>query len=346
MPLEGLIVLELARLLPGPLAGVVLRDFGATVIKLEVLPKGDYLRGTDLFELINRGKRSVAVQPEVLLPVLEAFLPQVDIVIMNYRKETQHELGLEPDYLARKFPRLISVNIEGYSDGRPGHDLNFLAESGVLDRLRLSPDGPPIIPAFLFGDILGGTATALIRLLVALYQRTQTGKGSYIHLAIREEMLRWSLISAHLHRASGGNPPLPSQDLFSGVMPSYRVYATRDNRYIAVASLEEKFWKEFCEFLGREDLLPYGWSVGDPYPHRELENIFRQRSWQEWREALEGNQFCVSPVLTFQEAISETWAKGVWQGDFLTFSQGLSSAPAPSLGADTEWAKEQFALPL
>lgn len=340
-PLEGITVIELARLLPAPLVGAILSDLGATVIKVELLPRGDSLRGTELFALVNRGKRSYALLPERLPSLLPTFLARAQVLLTNYRPQTQSELGLTPSEVLLAHPHLVYVNISGFSDGRPGHDLNFLAESGVLDRLRPAPDAPPIVPGFLIGDLLGGTASALIRLLAALYHQARTGQGTYLPIAMREETLRWSIAAAHLYRLFRGQMPPPAMDFLSGAMPSYRVYRTADGRYIAVAAIEEKFWRELCEFLGRPDLIPYGRSINDPFPHRELERIFASASWAEWVARLEGTQFCASPVYTFEEALQQPWATEIWQHGFLTYGQAASLS-VPALGEHNEWVEIHF----
>ncbi|MCS7296612.1 MAG: CaiB/BaiF CoA-transferase family protein [Bacteroidia bacterium] len=342
-PLEGLIVIEIARLLPAPFVGTILRDLGATVVKVEFLPRGDSLRGTELFTLLNRGKYSVALEAEKLHEALSKLLPQAQVLLTNYRPQTQTEMGLIPSVLLQKHPHLVYVNLTGFSDGRPGHDLNFLAESGALDRLRPAPEASPIVPGFLVGDLLGGTASALIRLLAALYHQKQSGKGAYISVAMREEILRWSIASAHLYRLFSGTLPPPSMDFLSGGMPSYRLYRTADNRYLAVAAIEEKFWKELCEFLGRPDLIPYGRSISDPFPHAEMEKIFASATWAEWKERLQETQFCVSPVYTFEEALQMPWASQIWQEGFLTFSPE-TSLQVPALGEHNEWARQRFGI--
>ncbi|MCS7162672.1 MAG: CoA transferase [Bacteroidia bacterium] len=331
-PLEGLIVVELARLLPAPLIGMVLRDLGATVFKIEFLPRGDSLRGSLLFDLLNRGKYSLAIPPAELSALLAKLLPRAQVLLTNYRPATQRELGLLPEVLLKAYPHLVYVNLLGFSDGRPGHDLNFLAESGVLERLRPSPAHPPIVPGFLFGDILGGSASALIRLLALVYRQTRTGQGGYLPITMREEMLRWSVATAHLYQLNGGQLPPPGVDFLSGGMPAYRVYATADGRYIAVAALEEKFWEEFCQFLGRPDLIPYGRTLHDPYPHQEMEKIFAAASWAEWVERLKDTSFCVTPVYTFAEAIQAPWAEEIWQKGFLCFAPPEEELRVPDLG--------------
>ncbi|MCS6894657.1 MAG: CoA transferase [Bacteroidia bacterium] len=342
-PLEGIVVIELARLLPAPLVGAILADLGAQVIKIEILPKGDSLRGTELFSLLNRGKYSVALPPERLPVVLPQLLAKAHVLITNYRPQTQMEMGLSPESLLSKHPHLVYLNITGFSDGRPGHDLNFLAESGVLDRLRLTPDGAPIVPGFLIGDLLGGSASGLIRLLAALYHQSRTGKGSYVPVAMRDEMLRWSIANAHLYRLFKGKLPPPSMDFLSGAMPSYRVYRTADGRYIAVAAIEEKFWQEFCDFIGRKDLIPYGRAVGEGVPHREIEEVFSKATWVEWKVRLEGTAFCVSPVYTFEEVLQTPWAAEIWEEGFLVFSSS-DKLHVPTLGEHNEWVQGRFGV--
>lgn len=342
-PLEGITVIELARLLPAPLVGAILSDLGATVIKVELLPRGDSLRGTELFALVNRGKYSYALPSGQLPAILPELLARAQVLLTNYRPQTQAEVGLAPEKVLDVHPHLVYVNITGFSDERPGHDLNFLAESGVLDRLRPAPDAPPIVPGFLIGDLLGGTASGLIRLLAALYHQVRTGQGSYLPVAMRDEMLRWSVAAAHLYRLFRGQMPPPAMDFLSGAMPSYRVYRTADGRYVAVAAIEEKFWEELCEFLGRPDLIPYGRSINDPFPHQELERVFAAAPWEEWRRRLEGTQFCASPVYTFEEALQMPWAAEIWQNGFLTYGQG-ASLKIPALGEHNAWVEAHFSL--
>ncbi|MCS6789801.1 MAG: CoA transferase [Bacteroidia bacterium] len=324
---------------------MILRDLGATVVKVEPLPGADPIRGSDLFDLLNRGKYSVSFASQHLSEFLASALPKVDILLTNYRLSTQAALGLSPEAVLEKHPHLIYVNITAFSDDRPGHDLNFLAESGVLERMRALKEAIPIVPGFLIGDILGGTASALVRVLAALYARTRTGRGEYIPVSMREELLRWSLSLANTHRMFGGELPPPGADFLSGGMPCYRVYSTKDGRYIAVAAIEEKFWAQFCSFLGREDLIPYGRVVGDPYPHQELEKIFASASWQEWRARLDTNAFCVSPVYTFAEAIQEPWASKIWREGFLYFSD-KEEGTVPRLGEHNTWIEANWGISL
>lgn len=342
-PLEGITVIELARLLPAPLIGTILGDLGATVVKVELLPRGDSLRGTELFSLLARGKYSIAISPEKLPEVLPSFLADAHVLLTNYRPQTQLEIGLSPEVILARHPHLIYVNVVGFSDGRPGHDLNFLAETGVLDRLRPAPTAPPIVPGFLLGDLLGGTASGLIRLLAALYYQSRSGRGTYLSIAMRDEMLRWSIATAHLYRLFGGNMPPPAMDFLSGAMPSYRLYETADKRYIAVAAIEEKFWEEFCRFIGRPDLIPHARTMGDRMPHAELEKIFASATWAEWRERLNGTQFCVTPVYTFEEVVQMPWAAEIWREGFLTFNPD-ASLQVPALGAHNAWAEARWGI--
>ncbi len=346
MPLQGLRVLEVGRLLPAPLIGTFLCDLGAEVIKLEPWPQGDKTRNTALFSLLARGKRLLAIPPQKWPLAWPHLLPHIDILILNHRPDTLAALQLLPDTLLTAYPRLITINLSGYEDGRPGHDLNFLAESGVLDRLRPAPNAPPIVPGFLFGDLLGGTASALIRLLTALYHREKTGKGDFLIVAITTEMLRWSYATAFLYLSGQGKLPPPAQDIFSGALPAYCVYRTRDDRYIAVAALENHFWEGFCQHIGRPDLIPLGYALGDSAAHAALKDLFQSKTFAEWEQILQDTAFCISPVYTFSEVIQKPWSTKAWQEKFLTFSDNVSySDEVAGVGADNVPLQELLGLP-
>lgn len=345
-PLNGLRVLEVGRLLPAPLVGTFLCDLGAEVIKLEPAPQGDKTRGTPLFSLLARGKRLLSL-PSANWPAAWPYLlPHTDILILNHRPATLSALHLVPETLLTTYPHLITVNLLGHEDGRPGHDLNFLAESGVLDRLRPAPDAPPIVPGFLFGDLLGGTASALIRVLAALYQREKTGRGAFLTLAITTEMLRWSYATAFLYLSGEGQVPPPSQELFSGGLPAYRVYRTKDHRYMVAAALESHFWEGFCQHIGCPDLIPLGYALNDPAAHIAIEALFQSKTFSEWEALLRETAFCVSPVYTFAEAIQQPWAASVWREKFLTFSDSQAILTEPGApGADNARLRESLSLP-
>ena len=344
--LRGLRVLEVGRLLPAPLVGTFLCDLGAEVIKLEPWPRGDKTRGTALFSLLARGKRFLALPPQNWPAAWPYLLPHMDILILNHRPNALDALHLSPESLTSLYPRLIAVNLLGHQDGRPGHDLNFLAESGVLDRLRPAPDAPPIVPGFLFGDLLGGTASALIRLLAALYHREKTGQGAFLTIAITTEMLRWSYATAFLYLSGGGQVPPPTQELFSGGLPAYRVYPTQDGRFVAVAALESHFWEGFCRHVGRPDLIPLGYALNDPSAHTTIEALFRSKTFAEWEALLQNTAFCISPVYTFAEAIQKPWSSQAWQKNFLTFSESVSyQGQIPPVGADNPSLRYALHLP-
>ncbi len=344
--LHGLRVLEVGRLLPAPLVGTFLCDLGAEVIKLEPAPHGDKIRGTPLFSLLARGKYLLSIPPHKWPAAWPHLLPHTDILILNHRPATLSALHLNPDSLTTTYPHLITVNLLGHEDGRPGHDLNFLAESGVLDRLRPAPDAPPIVPGFLLGDLLGGTASALIRLLAALYQREKTGQGAFLPIAITTEMLRWSYATAFLYLSGQGHLPPPTQELFSGGLPAYRVYRTKDHRYMVVAALESHFWEGFCQHIGRSDLISLGYALNDPAAHTAIEALFQSQTFAEWEALLRETAFCVSPVYTFAESIQQPWAASAWREKFLTFSDSYTFVTQPGApGADNACLRERLNLP-
>ncbi len=291
------------------------------------------------------GKRLLSL-PSANRPAAWPYLlPHTDILILNHRPATLSALHLVPETLLTTYPHLITVNLLGHEDGRPGHDLNFLAESGVLDRLRPAPDAPPIVPGFLFGDLLGGTASALIRVLAALYQREKTGRGLFSP---------WP----SLPKCCGGAMPQRSctflgrvrcrrlRRSFFGGLPAYRVYRTKDHRYMVAAALESHFWEGFCQHIGRPDLIPLGYALNDLAAHIAIEALFQSKTFSEWEALLRETAFCVSPVYTFAEAIQQPWAASVWREKFLTFSDSQAILTEPGApGADNARLRESLSLP-
>ncbi|MBV6475891.1 MAG: Acetyl-CoA:oxalate CoA-transferase [Rhodocyclaceae bacterium] len=317
-PLAGLRVLDLTRLLPGPVATQHLADLGADVVKIEDTGEGDYARSmgarpgetSAFFRLVNRNKRALRLdlkQPEGLA-VFQRLTLSADVVIEGFRPGVMDKLGIGYERLAELNPRLVFCSISGYGqDGpyaqRAGHDINYIGYAGVLDQIGAA-GGPPVVPNFQIGDLLGGALAPLVGLLAAVIDARASGRGRHVDVAMTDAVLAHAVfpLAGLLARLA---PPPRGADLLSGGVPCYGVYATADGRHMAVGALEQKFWILLCDTLGRPDLKPFHLAFGakGEQARRELAAVFASRSQHEWIEVFERVDCCVTPVLHIGEAL-------------------------------------------
>lgn len=342
LPLSGLKVLDFSTLLPGPMASLVLAEAGANVVKVE-RPGGEDLRRYDpesgepsgSFRLLNRGKISICVDlkdPEER-KTLQPYLETADIIIDQFRPGVMERLGLGYRQLRNINPLVIYCSITGYGqDGprrdRAGHDLNYMAETGLLS-FCCGTDGTPCLPPTLAADIGGGSYPAVINILLALRRREMTGEGSYLDIAMADNLFPfayWALgrgLTAGVWPTSGG-------ELVTGGSPRYQIYRTADNRFLAAAPIEERFWQNFCDAIGltvdqRDDAKDPAAVIA------AVTRIIAADSSFEWKRRLAGLDACVSLVSSLEEAIADP--------DFVTrnlFSRrvgderdGLTALPVP-----------------
>jgi len=317
-PLAGLRVLDLTRLLPGPVATQHLADLGADVVKIEDTGEGDYARTmgarpgetSAFFKLVNRNKRALRLdlkQPEGVA-VFQRLTLSADVVIEGFRPGVMGKLGIGYEALAEINPRLVFCSISGYGqDGpyaqRAGHDINYIGYAGVLDQIGTA-GGPPAVPNFQIGDLLGGALAPLVGLLAAVIDARATGRGRRVDVAMTDAVLAHAVfpLAGLLARLA---PPPRGADLLSGGVPCYGVYATSDGRYMAVGALEKKFWERLCDALERPDLKPFHLSFGTKgeQTKRELAAVFAGRAQAEWTAIFDNIDCCVTPVLTIGEAL-------------------------------------------
>lgn len=314
-PLNGVRILDLSRLLPGPVASLHLADLGADVIKIEDTGAGDYARtmgeGADgtswFFRAVNRNKRGLRLdlkQPEGR-EVLLRLVASADILIESFRPGVLDRLGVGYEILRARNPALVYCAITGYGqDGpwalRAGHDLNYIAQAGVLEQTGTA-DGPPAIPALQIGDLLGGAMSAVAAILAALHQARATGQGSFVDVAMAESVLAHNLFPLFSHAA--GAAPARGADLLTGGHANYAVYRTADDRYLAVAALEEKFWQLFCDAVGKAAWKSRYAETADPALQREVASVIGQRPLSDWASLFDVVDCCVTPVLTLAEAL-------------------------------------------
>ncbi len=267
-PLQSLRILDFTTLLPGPFATMMLADLGATVTRVEAPHRPDMVRLLPPFDgdtaawhsVLNRNKRSVALDlkhPQAGTIVRRLVEPGGhDIVMEQFRPGVMERLGLDYESLRATNPALIYCSLTGYGQTGPdrdraGHDINFTARSGIMSYSGRAAGGPPPLGVQL-GDIGGGAFGALVGLLAAVIHRQATGEGQAVDISMHDMLLAWQ---AHLasHVLVAGEMPQPESMPLNGGL-AYDYYETSDGRYLAVGSLEPKFWAGFCAAIGRDDL--------------------------------------------------------------------------------------------
>lgn len=266
-PLAGVTVLDFTALAPGPIAGLMLAEAGAEVIKIEP-PAGEAMRDpppswgdlASVFALINRGKRSLALnlKDDHIRPALHALIAKADVLLEGFRPGVMARLGLGYEAARAINPRLIYCSISGYGQGGPkaqraGHDLNYIAETGLL---ALSSGGPDhaTLPPVLIADLMGGSYPAVMAIVMALFHRERTKEGACIDIAMTDGLflpMFWAWAQGH----AGGGWPGSGDHIFTGASPRYRLYRAADAGLVAVGALEDRFWAAFCAAIGLPDAL-------------------------------------------------------------------------------------------
>jgi crotonobetainyl-CoA:carnitine CoA-transferase CaiB-like acyl-CoA transferase len=316
-PLAGVKVVDFSTLLPGPLASLVLAEAGAEVIKVERPGDGDELRSYEPrfgaasagFALLNRGKRSIALDLKAsgatarLMPLLRS----ADVLIEQFRPGVMDRLGLGYVTLAASNPRLIYCSITGYGQSGPksqvaAHDLNYLAETGLL-HLAAGADGAPVVPPALIADIAGGSYPAALNILLALRERDRAGRGCHLDIAMTDHLfpLMWWALGQGF---AAGRWPRPGSELLTGGSPRFQIYPTADARFLAAAPLEQRFWERFTELVGLEAALRD--DRRDPEATRtRVREIIRRRDAAYWQARFSGEDVCCNLVASLEEAVRD-----------------------------------------
>ncbi len=318
LPLAGVRVLDLSRLLPGPVCTLYLADLGADVVKVEDTGAGDYARAlgsrgaapSAFYRAVNRNKRSLAVDLKDARG-RDAFLALArgaDVVVESFRPGVVAALGVGYAALTAANPRVVLASISGYGQDGPraamaGHDINYLGYAGILDQTGVA-GGPPALCNLQVADLLGGAASAAIAILAALLRAQRTGRGARIDVAMADAALAHNVFALHALEQWGTTRPR-GEDLLTGGVPAYGVYGTSDGRWLAVGALEDKFWRLLCTTIGREDLAGAGLATGPEgrRVRRELETVFARQRLAHWQRIFAAVDCCVTPVLTLDEAL-------------------------------------------
>lgn len=319
--LKGVRVLDLSRLLPGPYATMLLGDMGAEVIKIEAPGRGDYFRefmplikeDSAFFLAVNRNKKSFTLNLKSAegREIFYKMVGSADVVIESYRPGVVDALGVGYEAVKEINPYIVYCSLTGYGQTGPyrqraGHDINYLATSGVLSVNR-GRGGAPVMPGIQMAD-LTGALYAVIGILSGLWRQQREGKGSYIDAAMTDGLVSIASMPIANHLATGRRGDM----MLSGALVRYHVYLTADNKYVALGALEDKFWKAFCLGLGREDLLT-GFEAlaveGDPV-YEAVREVFKSRTKEQWAKFAGAVDCCLSPVEEIDEVLSGDYAAG------------------------------------
>jgi crotonobetainyl-CoA:carnitine CoA-transferase CaiB-like acyl-CoA transferase len=294
-PLAGIRILDLTRLYPGPYATLLLADLGADVVKLEDAGEGDPLRAMpEQFEVLNRGKRSIAVDLKAPggASLLRRLCARADVLVEGFRPAVLARLGCAPQSLVAEFPRLIVCSLSGFGQTGPmrdraGHDIGYLAASGVLSRFGLAD--VPALPGVQIADFLAGGLQAVVAVLAAIVERATSGRGRVLDVAMCEGAMQAAF--PRLGDAA-------SEDVLRGDRPCYRVYACRDGGAIALGALEPKFWHRFCAAVSHPE-----WDARqfDASLCTAVDELFLEKTRDEWAALLAPVDCCAEPVLTLDE---------------------------------------------
>jgi crotonobetainyl-CoA:carnitine CoA-transferase CaiB-like acyl-CoA transferase len=318
-PLEGLRVLDLTRLQPGNYATMLMGDLGADVIKVEEPGRGDYVRWSPpmiasmsaAHRVLNRNKRSVTLnlkKPEGV-DLLKRLVENCDALIESFRPGVMERLGVGYERLAEINPRLVYAAISGYGqDGpyrnRTGHDINYLAVGGILEKMGQA-EGPPVLPSVQIAD-LSGAMMSVIGVLAAVYRRDGSGRGEMVDISMMDSSISW--LALHVAPWFAGEPELErGAGYLNGGLPFYRVFECSDGKYLSVGALEPQFWEALCRGTGHDELI--GEQLVAPARRAEihaiLEETFRSKPRDEWVAALADLDTCVAPVNDFEEMAAD-----------------------------------------
>jgi crotonobetainyl-CoA:carnitine CoA-transferase CaiB-like acyl-CoA transferase len=316
-PLTDIRVLDLTRLLPGPMCTLHLADMGADVIKIEDTEDGDYARWMGVikprqsgyFLAVNRNKRAISLNlrhpqgKELFLKLAST----ADVIVESFRPNVVNKLGIDYETIKAINPKIVYCAITGYGQTGPykmraGHDLNYCSYVGVTDQIGAC-DGAPVVSNFQIADLAGGALSASMGILAALVAVARTGIGTYLDVAMTDCTLAHNVLSLSSLVQTGQTQPR-GEDFLSGALPCYGIYPTKDGRYIALGALEQKFWENFCHAVQKPDWVSQHWVTGQAAKQLQqaVTTLFMSKTRAEWIDCLSHIDCCFSPILSLEES--------------------------------------------
>jgi len=306
--LDGITVIDLSRLLPGPYCSMILADHGARVIAIE---DKRFLADGLFFNLINRNKEHMTLnlKTEKGLEIFYRLIEKADVLLEGFRPGVVDRLGVGYESVKQANPKIIYCSITGYGQNGPfrdrvGHDVNYLSYAGVLDLIG-EKDHPPAIPGVQIADIAGGGMNAAIGILLALLARGNTGKGQYIDISMTDGMVGF-LPAALFFRQLTGQEPRRADGLLSHRYACYNTYETADGRYLSIGAVENRFWKQLCDTLEIPEYAPLQY---DDQRREEIlqymRKTFKQKTLDEWDAILADLDICWGIIQSTKEVLED-----------------------------------------
>lgn len=339
-PLTGVTVLDFTALAPGPIAGLMLAEAGAQVIKIEP-PLGEAMRAPPaawgdlaaLFALINRGKRSLALDLKdgATRERLRPLIARADVLLEGFRPGVMARLGLDYEAARAINPRIVYCAITGYGQSGPkaqraGHDLTYIAETGLL-ALSTGAPGAPTVPPALIADLMGGTYPAVMAVVMALFRRERTGEGAFIDISMTDGLFL-PMFWAWAQGFASGDWPRSGGHMFTGASPRYRLYPAADGGLVAVGALEDKFWSAFCAAIGLPDRLR---DANDPQAvAAAVAGRIAAKPAAHWQEVFARADCCAAVVTGLEDALRDPhFAPLAAAGRTQLHSAALPALPMP-----------------
>jgi alpha-methylacyl-CoA racemase len=322
LPLQGIKILDFSRLLPGPLGTHMLSQMGAEVIKIESPKRMDYSRFyqpqingvSTLFHTLNHFKKQIVVDyetPEGYQQIMEQ-IRTADVLVEQFRPGAMEGFNLSFETVKKINPKIVYVSVTGYGQtadkkDAAGHDLNYMAESGLLDMNR-DENGKPVIPGFQVADIAGGSFMLVAACSSGLLAQRMQQKAQYIDISLFDATVAVGAIAQGMLQ---GNVDYGQTPFLSGYMVNYNVYQCADNKWVALGALELKFWNSFCEMVD----MP-SWKTAETrdlvtgvFDKRLLERLFKTKTRDEWANKSIGFDVCLSPILDASEVYDQKQTK-------------------------------------
>lgn len=332
-PLTGLKVVEMAGLAPGPFCAMLLADMGAEVLRVE-RPGVAEVHSNPRNYLLNRSRHTVAIDVKAAngVAAMKKLLSGTDVFIEGFRPGVMERLGLGPDVCLQVNPRLIYGRMTGWGQDGPlalaaGHDLNYIALTGVLHSLGRKGE-PPAIPLNLLGDFGGGGLYLAFGILCALFEAARSGQGQVVDAAMIDGA---SSLMTYIHgqRAEKTWSDTRGENLLDGASPWYQVYETKDGLYVSIAAGEKKFYDELLRRTGIDNENPPAREDRKKWPvlRARFTEVFRSKTRDEWCALMEGSDVCFAPVLNIPEAIAHPHNQA--RGTFVEVDGVVQPAPAP-----------------